>query len=265
MRGVAQMGPAISRDSTVMTKIENTGSAYQIERIDSGRYIAEISCDGCDNIIVDTLVIYGDRVSQLDASMSMVLRDGDQVRKWRSYKIFGKRKRNIKEQWKPSSYVLTDSIMQIDSWNNSARKRESDSLANVRANLNNNPKSMLVAGLSCENFGVYNCDQIQRVTNPIKIRPKFVDAKGIVIFGIYLLSMIDLNLNAAFSFSPFEFKCEGGGKTIVLAFSYDKLYAISADDFAALNIKSNGDYTIKMDDITDQIKTTDDLKNYLGL
>lgn len=266
VNGVVQLASDVSQDSTVLNKIdENTGTAYQIERIDSGRYIAEITSDGCDNIIVDTLVIYGDRVSQLDASLSMVLRDGDQVRKWRSYKIFGKRKRNIKEQWKPSTYVLTDSIMPVDRWDNSARKRESDSLAAVRAGLSNNPKSMLVAGLSCENFGVYNCDQIKRVTDPINIRPRFVDGKGIVILGIYLLSMIDLNINAAFSFSPFEFKCERGGRNVVLAFTPQKLYAISADDFASLNIRSNGDYTIEMIDLTDQIQTTDDLKNYLGL
>jgi hypothetical protein len=58
---------------------------------------------------------------------------------------------------------------------------------------------------------------------------------------------------------------ERGGKTVVLAFTMDKFYAISADDFAALNINSSGSYTLKMQDITDQIKTTDDLKNYLGI
>lgn len=262
--GVIRLTPTVSKDSAVSSNaVENTGNAYAIEFIDSGRYVAEIGCDGCDDVIIDTLVIYGDRVSELDASLSMLLEDN--MKNWRRYVIFGRKKRQMKEQWKPSTYVLKDSIMRVDRWDNSARKKESDSLAGVRAGLLNNAKSMLVSGLRCENFGVYNCDQIKLVKDQITVRPKFVDGKGIAILGIYLLSMIDLNINAAFSFSPFEFKSQRGGKTVILAFTMDRFYAISADEFAAMNIQSNGNYTIKMQDITDQVKTTDDLKNYLGL
>jgi hypothetical protein len=264
IEGVVKVVPAESADSTVVSKMEKyTGNAYQIENIDSGRYVAEIRCDGCDDVVVDTLVIYGDKVSQLDASLSLFL-DGD-VKSPRRIWNFGRRKREMNERWKPSTYLLTDSIMAVDRWKNSARKIESDSLNSVRSGLMNGAKSMLVQGLECQNFGVYNCDQIKRVNDRINVRPKFVDGKGIAILGIYLLSMIDLNINAAFSFSPFDFKCERGGKTVVLAFTMDKFYAISADDFAALNINSSGSYTLKMQDITDQIKTTDDLKNYLGI
>lgn len=267
IEGVVKLVPAESADSTALSKIaEYTGNAYQIEGIDSGRYVAEIRCDGCDDVVVDTLVIYGDKVSQLDASLSLFLESGMQKRPL--IFIFGRKRRQMSEQWKPSTYQLTDSIMAVNQWARSERKRESDSISNSNKVLEASmpyAKSMLVQGLRCENFGVYNCDQIQRVNNRINVRPKFVDRKGIAILGIYLLSMIDLNINAAFSFSPFDFKFQRGGKTVVLAFTMDRFYAISADEFAAMDIKSSGDYTLKMQDITDQIKTTDDLKNYLGI
>lgn len=239
---------------------------FLIEAIDSGRYIAEITCDGCDNITIDTIIIYSDKVSQLDADISIQLQDS---RRREKYGISKRKMRTIREEWKPSTCVLTDSIMPTSNWSASDRKVQLDSLENIKAVRNDivkyDSKSMLVQGLSCANFGVYNCDQIQRVNNRITVRPKFVDGKGIVIAGIYILSMIDLNINAAFSFSPLDFKVERGGKTVVLAFTMDKFYAISADQFAAMNITSSGNYTIQMQDVTDQIKTTDDLKNYLGI
>lgn len=256
-----------SNDSARTSLTESKGSPYEICEVDSGRYIAEITCDGCDNVMIDTVVIYADRISQLDAKLSMLLEDELMARKY--FGLFGRKKKKIRDSWKPSTYQLKDSVMAINQWAVSERKRESDSISDANKILEtssiNYAKSMLVQGLSCAGFGVYNCDQIQRVNDRITIRPKFVDGKGIAIVGIYLLSMIDLNINASFSFPPFDFKVERGGKTVVLAFTMDKFYAISADQFAALNIKSSGNYTIQMQDVTDQIKTTDDLKNYLGI
>ena len=261
--GFLQLPSYNIKDSTILIGgIENKGNAYLIEQIDSGRYVAEIRCDGCDNVIVDTLVIYSDKVSQLDANLSLLLGDG-------SFGLFGRKKKKMRDRWKPSTYQLSDSVMAINQWANSERKRESDSISNSNKVIDDGPliyaKSMLVSGLRCENFGVYNCDQIKLVKNQITVRPKFVDGAGIAILGVYLLSMIDLNINAAFSFSPFDFKFARGGKTVVLAFAQQRLFAISADQFAAMNIQSNGEYTLKMQDITDQVKTTDDLKNYLGI
>jgi hypothetical protein len=124
----------------------------------------------------------------------------------------------------------------------------------------------LVKGLNCPEFGVYNCDQIYTLGTPVDIRAQYVDGKGKNIENTYLLSMVDLKVNSAFSFMPASFTCSAKGRNVLLLFTADKkLYAIREEEFRDMQIKKSGNYTFRMTEITDKVKTTDELREFLGL
>ena len=78
--------------------------------------------------------------------------------------------------------------------------------------------------------------------------------------------MIDLNYNGAFSFDPKSFTCSATGKNVLLLFTTSKkIYAVNSDNFSAMKIKSSGNYSFTMTDMTEIIKNTIDLENFLGL
>ncbi len=123
--------------------------------------------------------------------------------------------------------------------------------------------SKLISGLSTTQFGVHNCDQIYRVGNPISIKPKFVDQFGVAIEDGSILSLIDQNYNGAFSFSSRAFKCNPNGKNELILFTRSgKIYVL--DKFwSELNISKKGEHIIPMRDATDELNSTEGLRNYL--
>lgn len=124
----------------------------------------------------------------------------------------------------------------------------------------------IVKGLNVISFGVYNCDQIYRLKERVIINPEFVNSEGAIIENQYVLSMINLDYNGAFSFYPSRFLCDASGKTVLALFTKGgNLYLINAEDFKALNISSSGSYTIAMTDMSDKITSSEELAEYLGI
>lgn len=124
----------------------------------------------------------------------------------------------------------------------------------------------IIRGLNIRSFGVYNCDQIYRVGNPVTVTPKFLDKAGKEIKDAHVLSMIDLNYNGAFSFSPKSFTCNPQANNVLLLFTKSgKLFILPKDAFRAMSIGKNGAYDFLMTDVTGEIKSAGDLRKYLGL
>lgn len=124
----------------------------------------------------------------------------------------------------------------------------------------------IVKGLNIESFGVYNCDQIYRLPNRVIITAKYIDEQGNEIKNLHVLSMIDLKYNGAFSFDPKSFICDAKGRNVLVLFSKKgELYVLDENEFAKMNIQKSGHYTFKMKNVTNEIKSTGDLTNYLGL
>lgn len=124
----------------------------------------------------------------------------------------------------------------------------------------------LVKGLNCTGFGVYNCDQIYQVPNPISIRAAYTNEKGEAITDGSVLSMIDLQYNGAFSFDPSYFTCGKTGRNVLLLFTKSqKLYVLPEAAYKKMKITTGGSYTFAMKDISATVKTPEQLKKYLGL
>lgn len=124
----------------------------------------------------------------------------------------------------------------------------------------------IIKGLNIESFGVYNCDQIYRLPNPVNLLATYVDEKGNTINDAEVLSMIDLNYNGAFSFDPKQFTCSAKGDNVLALFTGSGgLYLLEKGAFEKMKITSSGDYTFVMTNMTKSIKNTADLAAYLDL
>lgn len=124
----------------------------------------------------------------------------------------------------------------------------------------------IVAGLNTKNFGVYNCDQAYRIKNQVNIAAKYVDENGREIRGGKVLSMIDLKFNGAFSYDPRKFVCNAKANNVLLLFTANnEMYLLEKGEFQKMKIGKSGTYSFKMKNVTNEIKSSADLSEYLGL
>ncbi len=124
----------------------------------------------------------------------------------------------------------------------------------------------LVKGLQSDDFGVYNCDQIYQMEQPLALSPAYVDENGKEIKNKHVVCVMDLNFNGSMSFHPNNITCNGTGKNVILLFTDNKnVYMLSEEKFNQLDLNNNQRPTFAMKDMTSVIKTSDDLKAYLKI
>ncbi|MES2555460.1 MAG: hypothetical protein V4604_04875 [Bacteroidota bacterium] len=125
----------------------------------------------------------------------------------------------------------------------------------------------LVKGLNSPSFGVFNCDQIFRTDQQLSIAPTYIDEKtGKQINDGHVACVINLKMNGSFSFNPQMITCDPAAKIVILLFTESKdVYVFSAEKYAALKLENQGAVTLAMENISGSVKTSDDLKTYLGL
>ena len=124
----------------------------------------------------------------------------------------------------------------------------------------------LVKGLNNSDFGVYNCDQIYRISNAKTIHPIYVDAKTKkTIDKTDVACLMDLNYNGSFSFDPKYITLNPKGKNALLLFSSNnRVYLVLPEDLKTM-LSENKQPKILMQDVTSSLKTSDDLKVLLKL
>ncbi len=125
----------------------------------------------------------------------------------------------------------------------------------------------LVKGLNSPSFGVYNCDQVYRLSNIAVITPKYVDASsGKEITATKVACLIDLDYNGSFSFQPNNITCNPDGRNAVVLFTKDnKVFLLSEMRFKAGVATNKSRPVFEMTDMTASLKSPDDLKKVLHL
>jgi len=124
----------------------------------------------------------------------------------------------------------------------------------------------LVSGLDSPQFGVYNCDQIYQMEQPLALSPTYVDENGKEITNKHVVCVMDLNFNGSISFHPNNITCNGKGKNVIVLFTDDKsVYILSEEKFNQLDLADNFRPVFEMKNMTSVIKTSDDLKQYLKI
>lgn len=121
----------------------------------------------------------------------------------------------------------------------------------------------LVVGLQSPNFGVYNCDQVRRIQNEITASPKYVD-KGDNEMTYAVACVIDMKLNASLSFDPKAVHYDSKGESVILLFNgLGGLSVVTAETIK--DAKGATTPTLQVEDLSDKVKDSNDLKKYLKL
>ena len=123
----------------------------------------------------------------------------------------------------------------------------------------------LIKGLNSSSFGVYNCDQVYRISNRTNLLPKYVDENGNQIQNQHVLCVVDLNYNGSFSYNPNSITVDKKGKNVLLLFTEDKkLFVLSESEYQKLD-KNYAQPTIVMKNMTSELSSTKALKEYLNI
>ncbi len=174
------------------------------------------------------------------------------------------------EVWKESANELTQKILEIQTqFPLMEALMKNDLGSTLLADGSRDPGHTypaLVKGLNSPSFGVYNCDQIFRIGEQISLRPTYIDGEtGKEITGAKVACVINLKINGSFSFDPRQLNYNPNAQNVILLFASDnRIYALSDSQLKALH-NTSGKATLAMTNITATVKTSDDLKNYLGL
>ncbi len=102
-----------------------------------------------------------------------------------------------------------------------------------------------VKNLRISSLGVYNCDQIQRLENPVEVIASYSDEKGSVIDPVFIY-IVDSRLNGIlrydghYGYSPYRFAYSPKAKTVLLAFDKNgEAYIYNANQFKDLKDESS--------------------------
>ena len=119
--------------------------------------------------------------------------------------------------------------------------------------------------LSVDGFGVFNCDQIERLGNALPLIAAYVDEKGQPI-DAESLSLVDYSINSVLTFPPNQIAYNPASKTaLILIAKNGNKYILRSSQFAALSLKNKKNYTFEMENITSQLKSVDVLREMLSL
>lgn len=122
----------------------------------------------------------------------------------------------------------------------------------------------LITGLSVNKFGVYNCDRMYSVPDQEFITAEYFDENMAPISDPWVLSVININLKAAYSFDPRSFSIKRNGKTALVMFANSgKVYLLNSEKFRDQKKSVDGTTNLQMQEITSQVKTSQDLEKLL--
>lgn len=128
----------------------------------------------------------------------------------------------------------------------------------------------LVRGLVSTDFGVFNCDQAASLGEQVHLSPVFVDNKtNEKIKTSNIVCVIDHKINCSLSFDPKMISVGLKSESDILLFTTDnKTYLLPKESLATIDLssqKNGANLQLQMIDISDKVKTSDDLKAYLKL
>ena len=143
---------------------------------------------------------------------------------------------------------------------------EKAGLRNLLGDENIPPSPGLIRGLQSRGFGVFNCDQTRRIVEPLALSPTYFDEEtGKQLEELYVASIVDLDMNAAFSFHPNHLVVNGNLNAKLVLFTRSKeIYIFDQSDFAKINTNENN-VAMQLKNITGEVKNTRDLQKILNL
>lgn len=142
-------------------------------------------------------------------------------------------------------------------------------IASFQANSDNLMQSLSISGM-----GIYNCDQIRRINNPIEVYADYKSSTTDKKLYIMNTLVIDKKRNSVFQFtgyngySPSNIVISGDSKSsqILIAVKADGGLAIyTEEDFKNVELKNKKKHQFVVNEIDTSFTTVDDLRKIIGL
>ena len=122
-----------------------------------------------------------------------------------------------------------------------------------------------IQSLRLNGFGVFNCDQLQRLGNTVEMFASYETTDGEDIIPM-VLYVVDYNINGVLSFSPSVVKMNHKSKTALLVIDRrQNYYLMTSDKVAEIQEKAPIEQNFQMEDITAQVISPNGLRSVLGL
>lgn len=125
-----------------------------------------------------------------------------------------------------------------------------------------------MADLTVSGFGVWNCDQIARLKNPVRLQPVYLDQNGDEI-AMSTLSVIDQSINGVLCYNVHYKIPVAFGKNSLAVFvgvaQNGKRYYLGYDEVAKLIPYHGKSVNLKMAEIPDEVDSVDELHDLLGI
>lgn len=125
----------------------------------------------------------------------------------------------------------------------------------------------LVRGLNSPSFGVYNCDQQYRMQDVLTFSPTYLSGdseNNTPIQNPDVVCVINKSINGSFSFDPKSVTVSNSAPCVLLVFTKDqRVFYLSEEAVSASNFHK--DKNLHLTEITDQVKTSKQLKEFLAI
>jgi hypothetical protein len=132
-----------------------------------------------------------------------------------------------------------------------------------------NAAADLKQSLQISKLGIYNCDQIQRLQNPVEIFANYTDEKGKEVNPVFIY-LLDSNFNGIIKYdgynglSPYRFAYSPQSKNTIIAFDGSgNSYIYQSEKFNEINLSGvykHHDFVLKK---IENLKNISELKNLL--
>lgn len=144
-----------------------------------------------------------------------------------------------------------------------------ESVAFVPSSINSYASDTVVgsflADLSISGFGIWNCDQIRRIQQPVTLRPAYVDGSGKRLY-IHSISVIDESINGVLSFPGQKFSFSKVSPSVIVAIAHNgERYFMDREAVAAIEADTPDGIFLQLNPIPKEVDTADEMRDLLGL
>lgn len=167
--------------------------------------------------------------------------------------------------WKQARYQMTPTELAMDfsEWDQyveELKENEKNNLENTEASTNG-----IIRSLTLDGFGIYNCDQIQRLKNGVSVWGKFINEEGKQVVGqtVYIVNkairgVLTYGIAQLIAFS------KSTDNTMLVVKPDGTLSVAGPEEFKGKNFSNKGNYTFTLSDTGKDIKTVGDLRVIMG-
>ena len=123
----------------------------------------------------------------------------------------------------------------------------------------------LVQSLSVDGFGVWNNDRAASLPNPILVEATYQDEQGRPINATFL-SVVNYKMNCAMSNDPYRFTIAPSCPNALVVFDdQENVYVMKKAEVARQGFRPKTEHTITVQKISDNLNSSDDLRQALNL